>query len=79
MNINLAYACAQLLMWPVKEKTVQSVSISITNPLHCMSEWAVSSVILFGFSPLIEISLATGFSTGDFVVKYKSVITTLAY
>jgi hypothetical protein len=66
-------------MWLVKREKVQSVSISIADPLHCTSEWAVSSVILFGFSPLIKISLATGFSTGDFVVKYKSVITTLAH
>lgn len=79
MNINLVHACTQLLMWLVKGKKVQSVSVSIADPLHHMSEWAVSSVILFGFSPLIEISLAMRFSTGDFVVKYKSVITTLAH
>lgn len=62
MNINLICACTQLLMLVVKEKKALLVSISRADPLHCMSEWAVSSLIIFGFSPLIEISLAPGFS-----------------
>lgn len=57
----------------------QPASISRINPLNFISEYGTVSVILCGFSPIIEIFLVAVFSEVILLESIKSVITTVAH